>query len=159
MTQLLSIVVVALTASLGACAPQQEPAVDPGVKLVTVETLASKPAEYVDRAVRVRGRLENAGTNYFRNRRIVLSDGKNHLIDVRPWLPLSVPPSPAAQTESRPTLAEYLDRQVELVGSLAKVEKQQAGNEYIFAVTSAKILTPQGEPVSRLTDRLRHEDR
>jgi hypothetical protein len=139
MMHVLSAAAIALTASLGACAPQ-EPTVDPSAKLVTVEALASKPAEYVDSTVRVRGRLENAGTNYFRDRRIVLNDGKKHLIDVRPWLPLSVPPSASAQAETRPTLAEYLDRQVELVGSLTKRKESERGSDYIFQVTSAKVL-------------------
>ena len=139
MTQLFPVMLVVLTA-LGACAQQQDPTLDPNLKLVSVEALSTKPTEFVDRAVRVRGRLENAGANYFRDRRIVLNDGKKHMIDVRPWLPLSVPPSASAQAEARPTLAEYLDHQVELVGSLTKRKDAERGSEYIFQVTSAKVL-------------------
>lgn len=144
MAILLPIVFVGLTASAVACAQQGEPAVEPAPPLVTVETLTAKPEEYAGRLVRVRGRLENAGTNYFRDRRIVLTDGKNHTVNVKPWLPLSVPPS--AQSETRPTLAAYLDRQVELSGSLTKSQDAQGANQYIFQVTSAKVLTSKGRP-------------
>jgi hypothetical protein len=133
----ISVVIVALSSNW-ACAQRTEPTVEPQ-KLVTVAELAAKPEAFVDKPVSVRGRLENIGQNYFRDRRIVLTDAKGRRIDVRPWLPLSRPPA-QAQAQTGGTLAEFLDHQVELVGSLVKRTEPNRPGEYIFQVTSAKIL-------------------
>jgi hypothetical protein len=134
-----STILVALTASAGACAQRPEPTLEPQARLVAIADLVARPAEYAERDVRVRGRLENAGTNYFRDRRIVLSDAKGQRIDVRPWLPLSRP-APGAQQRTAPTLAEFLDRQVELVGTFVRRKESTRDDEYVFQVTSAKVI-------------------
>ena len=148
MSILISSVVLALTATLGnSCAPQTERAVETAPqtteerqpKVVTLADLVASPAEYVNQSIRVRGKLQNAGTNYFRDVRIVLRDGSGNSVDVRPWLPLSRP-APSEQTRTAPTLAEYLDRQVELDGSLTRRTESNRTNEFILHVKSAKIL-------------------
>jgi hypothetical protein len=140
MTFLISTVLVALTLSFEGCAQRAEPAAaQSGPKAVALSDLVAKPENYRDQQVRVQGRLENAGTNYFKDRRIILRDGSGRSIDVRPWLPLSRP-APSAQTEAGSTLAEFLDRQVELVGKLTMRKEPKRENEYLFEVTSAKVL-------------------
>jgi hypothetical protein len=147
MSALISSVVIALTAAVGnSCAQQtahaietQPPAAEQQPKIVAIADLVARPEQYADQPIRVRGRLENAGANYFKDRRIVLTDGKGQSIEVRPWLPVSRP-GPSSQTRTAPTLAEYLDRRVELVGSLTRRTEPNRTNEFILEVKSAKVL-------------------
>jgi len=145
MSIIISSILLALTTTLGSCAPQaaavdpQNPTVETQPKTVSIADVAAKPAMYVEQTILVRGKLMNAGTNYFTDRRIVLTDEKGHTIEVRPWLPISRP-APSSQTRTGATLAEFLDRQVELVGSLAPRTEPTRQNEFIFSVKSAKIL-------------------
>jgi len=146
MSIIISSILLALTTTLGSCAPQaaavdpqQPPTVETQPKTVSIADVAAKPAMYVEQTILLRGKLMNAGTNYFKDRRIVLTDEKGHTIEVRPWLPISRP-APSSQTQTGATLAEFLDRQVELVGSLAPRTEPTRQNEFIFSVKSAKIL-------------------
>lgn len=148
MNILISSFVLALSATLSnGCATASTQAVEaqpPAAekqqpKLVSLADLVAKPETYGEQPIRVRGKLENTGTNYFTDRRIVLTDGKGHSLEVRPWLPLSRP-GPSSRTQSGPTLAEYLDHQVEIVGSLARRTEPDRKSEYILQVKSAKVL-------------------
>jgi hypothetical protein len=146
MSIILSSVVLALTTTFGGCAPNAEPAIEAQApaaetqpKAVSLADAAARPQMYAEQTILLRGKLVNAGTNYFTDRRIVLTDDKGNSVDVLPWLPLSRP-GPSAQTRSGTTLAEFLDRQVELVGSLTPRTEPTRKNEFIFNVKSAKIL-------------------
>ena len=140
-----SSLVVALTATVGSCATHtddagpQDRAVETQPSSVPLADVAAKPEAYVEQTILVRGKLINAGTNYFKDRRIVLQDEKGHSIEVRPWLPIARP-SPAGQTQAGTTLAEYLDRQVELVGSVTRRTEPARKDEFIFTVKSARVL-------------------
>lgn len=108
-------------------------------RVVTITDLASAPERFVDSAVRVTGRLENLSVNYFsRNRRIVITNDKSS-VDVKPWLPLSAPPS-SASDEQRPTLAAYLDQDVELLATVRKAEGRQGAPAFFLEVKEAKIV-------------------
>lgn len=146
MSILISSIVLVLTTALGGCAPQTDPAIEPQPpvaeaqpKAVALADLAAKPQMYAEQTILLRGKLINAGTNYFKDRRIVLTDEKGHTVDVVPWLPISRP-GPSSQTKAGTTLAEFLDRQVELVGSMAPRTEPTRKSEFIFNVKSAKVL-------------------
>lgn len=148
MSILVSSVVLALstTVGTGCAAPASQaaevrsPAADSSQsKVVSIEDLVAKPEVYVEQPIRVRGKLRNAGTNYFTDRRIVLTDAKGRILDVKPWLPLSRP-APSGRTQSGPTLAEYLDHEVEIEGSLVRRSEPDRGNDYILDVKSARVL-------------------
>ena len=106
---------------------------------ISLADAAAHPEKYANKEILLRGKLVNAGKNYFTDRRIVLTDDKGNTIDVLPWLPLSRP-SPSGQTKAGSTLAEFLDRQVELVGSMTARTEPTRTKEFIFKVKSAKIL-------------------
>ena len=145
MSIIISSILLALTTTLESCAPQpaavdpQPPTAEAQPKAVSLADVAAKPELYVEQTILLRGKLMNAGTNYFKDRRIVLTDEKGHTIEVRPWLPIARP-APSSQTRTGATLAEFLDRQVELVGSLTPRTEPTRQNEFIFSVKSAKIL-------------------
>jgi hypothetical protein len=133
---LTSAAVIAGCASSSA-APQAAATPDK-TKTATVAEMAAQPDKFLGGAVRVTGRLENAGDNYFsRRRRIVLTDGKSS-IDVTPWLPIEVPPSPSGQ--QRPTLATYLDQDVELLGTLRRTETRPGAPAFLLEVRDAKVV-------------------
>ena len=134
MSMLISSVVLAVIA----CAAHPTSTIEPQ-PVVTLADVVAKPQEYDEKPIRVRGRLQNAGTNYFKDRRIVLTDGKGNNLEVRPWLPLSRPPS-SAQTQTGTTLADFLDHQVELEGTLTRRTEPSRQTEFIFTVKSAKIV-------------------
>lgn len=142
---IISSIVLAFTTTLGSCAAQtaavdpQPPSAETQPKVVSLADVAAKPNMYVEQTILLRGKLINAGTNYFKDRRIVLTDEKGHTIEVRPWVPITRP-APSSQTRTGATLAEFLDRQVELVGSLTPRTEPTRQNEFIFTVKSAKIL-------------------
>jgi hypothetical protein len=131
--------VVTFTACAGAQVAQ--PAAPP-VKVLTIAELAAEPDKFLNSSVRVIGRLENRGDNYFsRTRRIVISDG-NRFVDVKPWLPLSSPPS-SPSGEQRPSLATYLDQEVEILGALRKAEGKQGKPTFLLEVKDARIVKPR----------------
>jgi hypothetical protein len=148
MSILISCIVFALSATFGnGCASAsthavetQKPAGEEQLPEISrLADLVAKPETYGDQPIRVRGKLENAGKNFFTDRRIALNDGKGHSLEVRPWLPLSRP-GPSSGTRSGPTLADYLDQQVEIVGSLTRRTEPDRKPDYILQVKSAKVV-------------------
>ncbi|MGH9313544.1 MAG: hypothetical protein ACRD1S_10140 [Vicinamibacterales bacterium] len=109
-------------------------------KPATIAELLDNPKTFVDVPVRVRGRLVNAGGNYFsRTRRIVLRDANGRELAVEPWLPLSAPTTQAGGS-SRPTLAEYLDKNVELSGTIQSKTVEGSGVQHFLRVAEASVL-------------------
>ena len=114
---------------------------DPPSPTVVLADLVKSPERFVNTSLRVRGKLANVSENYFsRNRRIVLTDGTAS-IDVKPWLPLSAPPQPTG--DDRPTLAAYLDRQVDLVATVRKTQGKDGSPVYVLEVKEATLVKPQ----------------
>ena len=112
---------------------------DRPARTVTVAEVAKSPEQFLNTSIRVKGKLENASGNFFsRNRRIVLTDGTSS-IDVKPWLPFSAPPQQAGP--EKPTLASYLDKQVELLGTIRQTEGKNASPAYVLEVKEAVVKT------------------
>jgi M6 family metalloprotease-like protein len=105
---------------------------------LSIAEIRSHPERFLGRPVRVTGRLLNAGTGYFKDRRIVLEDAAGNEIDIRPWLPLEVPPG----LKGQPALSSYLDKRIEVVGELERttVEGQEA---FVLTVDSAEVVPPR----------------
>jgi hypothetical protein len=102
--------------------------INPGaVNRLKIKQLAGQPGHYDGIQVQVKGRLENTGTNYFTDMKLVLSDGQGNQIRVLPWLPISVPPPRPGGPKIRPTLqSDFLDRKVTLTGKWSKQDEGYA---------------------------------
>jgi len=108
---------------------------------VSVRALAETPEAYFGRRIEVSGQLENAGTNYFTDLRVVLEDSEGNAIYVTPWLPLEFPPSPPGVSRPRPpTLSDYLGKRVKLVAILEHTTFKGIGEVYSLRVKSAAII-------------------
>lgn len=99
---------------------------------------AAATAQVDGKLVEIEGKLDNAGTNYFTDRRIILRDETGE-IDVQAWLPLT-----AAQPHddgSRPeVLSDYLGKQVVLIGMVTKQPaKGVVGGRATFVVENASL--------------------
>jgi hypothetical protein len=136
---------LAATGSLGASATRQEPPASgersgqPPAK-VSLQALEREPERYRDCTVRVSGKLENAGRNYFTDLRLVLKDAAGHTVPVRPWLPLSLPPRPPGASGPPPAvLSDFLGKEVELVAKVRKGALRHFGEVWHLEVTSARL--------------------
>jgi hypothetical protein len=115
-------------------APQDEP-------VASVKALASEPGEFLGKTVRVEGKLENQGKNYFTDLRLVLKDKDGNFVDVRPWLPLETPPAPPNTPRGEPeTLSRFLGKNVELVATVERDTVRRVGEVYLLVVQSAKVV-------------------
>jgi hypothetical protein len=136
---------LAAAGSLDAAAARQEPSASeerpeqPPAK-VSLQALEREPERYRDRTVRVSGKLENAGRNYFTDLRLVLKDAEGRAVPVRPWLPLSLPPRPAgASGAPLPVLSDFLGKEVELIAKLRKGALRHFGEVWHLEVASARV--------------------
>src|SRR5262245_17993985 len=77
--------------AMGAAAPS--PAAE--LPRLTPSQVLANPEAFAGKRIVVEGLLDNAGTNFFTDLRLVLKDieGSGALF-VQPWLPLEVPPGP-----------------------------------------------------------------
>lgn len=103
----------------------------------SIEELQKAPETYLNRPLRLTGRLLNLG-EYFKNRRIVLQDSEGNTIDVRSWLPLEAPPGSRGTTK---TLASYLGKKIEVVGELERVSGDNE-QTFILDIDSAQVVPP-----------------
>ena len=84
-----------------------------GEVVASVQSLVEHEDEYLGKVIRVTGKLENIGKNYFTDLRVVLRDCRydNTMVYVRPWLPLELPPAAPGAPQKRPvTLTEFLGK-------------------------------------------------
>ena len=94
--------------------------------------------DHVGERVRVRGVLVNQGKNYFTDRRVGLRGEGGAFVAVRPWLPLELPPArPDQKPSERELLSDYLDQQIEIVGTLERGSIKGMGNVIHLNVESA----------------------
>ncbi|MCS6953931.1 MAG: hypothetical protein RMK57_14305 [Bryobacterales bacterium] len=124
--------------SPGAVAPRQQEDQPADPVKVSIEQLEREPHKFRDRTVRVRGRLENEGRNYFTDLRLVLKDEAGRRVPVRPWLPLSLPPRPPGASGPAPAvLSDFLGKDVELVAQWRKGMLRGFGEVWHLEVASA----------------------
>lgn len=108
---------------------------------VSIESVAADPAKFVDQSVRLTGKLENEGENYFSDLRVVLRDEEGNHVYVQPWLPVSTPPLPPGFKGKRPqVLSQLLGKQVALRGVVSRGSMKKVGDVYLLQVKSAEIL-------------------
>ena len=107
----------------------------------TVESLTHNSDRYIKRTVRVVGRLQNEGKNYFTDLRIVLKDEQGNSVYVRPWLPAEVPPSPPGIAGPRPQLlSQFLGKEVELTAVVEWGILKNRGLVHLLNVKSARVI-------------------
>jgi len=125
-----------------ACAVERaSPAGPESNAVVTVQSLATDAQRYLGQTIRVRGTLENAGSNYFTDLRIQLRDGKGNSIAVHPWLPTALPPGPKRPGVTPPqTLSNFLGKPVELVAEVFHGEMPKIGAVFYLKVKTAEVV-------------------
>ena len=134
---------VAVPASLQAtpASTDDQAAPPPPPEAVSLSDLADHPERFLNQTIKVVGRLENLGKNYFTDRRLVLkgSDDATSLKSLAvkaPGVPLEVfpgPPGSRSMAAGQPrTLANYLGKDVDVV---AVVERDDSGR-YILGIKS-----------------------
>jgi hypothetical protein len=130
--------ICALAALAAGCCRRQ--ACGSAAPVVALSRLAAKPASFAGRPLTVKGVLNNAGSNYFTDLKLVLSDGGS-AVAVLPWLPLEVPPRRPGAAGDRPAvLSDYLGKQVKITGSLRK-----DGEAYSIEVQQADIIAEESK--------------
>jgi hypothetical protein len=136
--------VFVLTGPALACSQDRPPATpSDGPQTVTVATVASRPEDYVGKTFRITGTLENQGSNYFTDLRVVLRDAQGNAIRVRPWLPASLPPGPSRPPGSKTpaTLSQFLGKKVELTSEVAQGQLPPRDEKvYFLDVKSARVV-------------------
>ena len=126
---------------------------------VPLAILAQTPGQFVNQTVDVTGTLYQVGANYFIDPFFVLVDPEGSWLQVDPWAPLELPPSPPGSTNQRtPTMEDYLGRSVRVVvGELADA----GGGRYLLRVQQVEVqpVVPEtGEVVGNLLQQM-HADR
>lgn len=129
----------AQTGSEGAAA--EAPAREGEDRGPSLAEVAADPAAFQERELRLVGRLDNEGENYFTDLRVVLADDEGAVLPVSPWLPTALPPAPPGATGRRPeVLSDYLGKRVELTGKVERRRLRSVGEAFVLVVETARIL-------------------
>jgi M6 family metalloprotease-like protein len=115
------------------------PSADDQAVEVTIAELQKSPAAYAGKTVKVDGTLENAGKNYFTDRRLVLRqpEGTGSVPVQWPGMAMDVARPPGAK--SRPSmLSDYLGKKVEVVGVLERLAGRDGVARYTLVIRSAR---------------------
>ncbi len=108
---------------------------------MSLESLAASPQDFSGEPLRIVGILDNEGTNYFTDLRVVLKDDAGDKIYVRPWLPMSTPPSPIVGGDAEPeTLSQFLGKRVELTAVVERGTLKRVGEVYLLNVESCRVV-------------------
>lgn len=135
-------VLVIGSAVAAACADQNLPTeTAPELVRAPVAELIQLSEQETRQRFTVTGKLVNLGSNYFTDRRLVLLDVKTDAsIAVRPWLPIEAYPGRDADAPQPKTMAEFLDKTVELVVTPTRAPVKSMGIVPVLEVHSARIL-------------------
>lgn len=107
----------------------------------SIAAVAADPAAFLERELRLVGRLVNRGENYFTDLRVALEDDEGAFLDVWPWLPTSLPPAPPGATGKRPeVLSDYLGKKVELTGKIERRQLRSVGEAFVLVVEKAEVV-------------------
>ena len=119
-------------------APDTPPAGNQAVE-VTVAELQTSPAAYAGKTLKVDGTLENAGKNYFTDRRLVLRqlEGTDSVPVQWPGMAMDVARPPGSRSRP-PMLSDYLGKKVAVVGVLEQVAGRDGVARYTLVIRSAK---------------------
>jgi hypothetical protein len=108
--------------------------------VAAVRDVANNPQRFVDQPITIRGVLDNKSPNYFSRPRLVLKDQSGMEVNVRPWAPTSDPPPAPGTDDTRPTLATFLGKQVELK---AVLKRNPGDGETLALVVEEIVVVPQ----------------
>jgi len=139
----ITLAILAGAALASTCSAQAPPANDAplAAPLTTVAALVEEAKSGAGGRYRVVGRLVNAGTNLFTDRRVVLVDGDTgETIAVQPWLPLEALPAQDPNLPQRQTLAEFLSREVELLVTPTLAPVKGVGVVPVLEVHAARVI-------------------
>lgn len=129
-------------------APSPAPAPAEAAPRATIAEIAAAPDRFVGTRRTIAGHLVNESASYFSRPRLVLQDGKNGRLAVRPWLRSSVAPgrerSGTSRTPPPATQGQYLNKDVELTGTLQPDDSSPSSRSLILIVSSARIVERPG---------------
>ena len=102
----------------------------------SVEVAGDAP---IEGNVTLKGRLQNVGTNYFTDQRLVLAaDGQEPII-VQAWLPSEARSPRNSSADAPKVLSDFLDKDVVLTGHVETRPVKGVGVTKVFIVTNAKV--------------------
>jgi len=111
-----------------AVANAQAAAAQAAPRPVALAALAANPAGWAGKRVIVVGTLENVGTNFFTDRRIVLKDSSGVFVDAAMPAPISVAPGPiGSPPPSFPALSDFLGERIEFTGEVIEMDIRGVG--------------------------------
>jgi hypothetical protein len=105
--------------------------------------VTKSPDSFAHKVVRLSGVVENVGSNYFTDQRLMLTDQTGRSIQVQLVAPIEIPPAQTIrQQKHRPSIvSSYLGKSVELTGTLDLTDVKGQGNIYVFRATNVKTIT------------------
>ncbi len=105
---------------------------------VSVAELQKSPAAYVGKTLKLDGTLENAGKNFFTDRRLVLRqlEGTDSVPVQWPGMAMDVARPPGSRSRP-PMLSDYLGKKVAVVGVLEQVAGRDGVARYTLVIRSA----------------------
>ena len=91
--------------------------------------------------VKVQGRLENAGTNYFTDRRLILIDeASGSQVNVREWRPASIALPRSGATPMPEVTSDYLGKEVVVTGRVEEQPVKGVGVTKVLIVEGVEVL-------------------
>ena len=129
---------ITLAVAVFAVAGGDAPAPGAADAITPSEALADSKVEK-GAVVKVEGTLENAGTNYFTDRRLVLKevDGEGE-INVQAWLPMTAQPS-TDPSKRREVMSDFLGKKVILTGKVTQQPVKGVGVTEVLVVKAAHV--------------------
>jgi M6 family metalloprotease-like protein len=106
----------------------------------TVAAVNQLPDSFTHKVVQLFGVIENVGSNYFTDQRLVLTDQTGRSIPVQLSAPVEVPPAQTIrqQKHNPKTISSYLDKPVIVTGSVDVTDVKGQGKSYVFRVTNVQ---------------------
>ena len=100
--------------------------------------MQKSPAAYAGKTLKVDGTLENAGKNFFTDRRLVLRqlEGTDSVPVQWPGMAMDVARPPGSKSRP-PMLSDYLGKKVAVVGVLEQVAGRDGVARYTLVIRSA----------------------
>jgi hypothetical protein len=140
MKQILKLIACAVLSLIGSVAFAQN-AGTPTPPSLTPSDVVQNQTKLLNKQLVVEGTLQNAGTNYFTNSRLVLkqSDSTDVLV-VKLRVPLEIP-RPANDTQNSPaTASDYLGKKVRIKGVLKEENVRGLGRVIVLESTAPTVI-------------------
>jgi M6 family metalloprotease-like protein len=111
-------------------------AAQPGEE-VSIADIQHDPERFRDKVVRLHGKLENEGKNYFTDLRLVFRDLAGNRISVKSSLPTETPPPYGNSELHQPSLSELLGRSVDITAVIDKGHGAKEEDDLVLHVLDA----------------------